>query len=73
MLLSILYTCIFSFQQGYTSDNGHFATFSLICVHIFLFSYRHGHIDVVKVLVEANCDVNIKNTDGEAPLHFACK
>ena len=38
-----------------------------------LFSYRLGHIDVVKVLVEAKCDMNIKNNEGEAPLHFACK
>ena len=51
---------------AYTSHFAHF----FIDVYI-LFSYRLGYIDVVKVLVEAKCDVNIKNNYGEAPLHCA--
>ena len=32
-----------------------------------------NHIDVVKLLLEYNADLNAPNTDGHTPLHIACK
>ena len=35
---------------------------------------RQGHLDVVRCLVnDAHCDPNVKNKDGETPLHLACR
>jgi ankyrin repeat protein len=28
----------------------------------------HGHIDIVKLLVQANCDISIKDSDGYTAL-----
>ena len=32
-----------------------------------------GHTDVVKVLLQHGADVKVKDTDGQTPLHKACK
>jgi ankyrin repeat protein len=32
-----------------------------------------GHTDVVKVLLQHGADVQAKDTDGQTPLHKACK
>ena len=34
---------------------------------------RHGYLEVVKCLIQRGNDVNIKNNDGSAPLHYACR
>jgi ankyrin repeat protein len=37
-------------------------------------AYQHGHLDIVRLLIEANANVNVKTPDNEAktPLFMAC-
>ena len=34
---------------------------------------RHGHLDVVKYLIQRVNDVNVRDNDGLTPLHYACR
>ena len=41
---------------------------------LFLQYCRNGHLDVVRYLVtKANCNTNVRNNNGETPLHKACR
>ncbi|CAI8009202.1 Ankyrin repeat and KH domain-containing protein mask, partial [Geodia barretti] len=33
----------------------------------------NGHIDIVRLLVEANADLNLPHKDGFTPLYVACQ
>jgi hypothetical protein len=36
------------------------------------FTYRQGHMDVVRLLLKNGADINATNEYGKAPLHLAC-
>lgn len=40
-------------------------------VHLTVFLHWIGHLNVLKVLIEKNADVNAKDLGGETPLHLA--
>ena len=37
------------------------------------YASKHGNADVVKLLLDQNCDVNVKNSAFMTPLHYACQ
>ena len=47
-------------------------------IHFAIYPYTHlhreGHFDIVKCLItEGHCDVNIDDSSGDTPLHWACR
>jgi len=43
-------------------------------VALFLFSYRYGHLDVARYIVQQEPTLTeMKNHQGDTPLHYACR
>ena len=40
---------------------------------LFHYAALHGHLDIIRMLINFGCDASIKGWRGWTPLHFACK
>ena len=65
-------TCMFEFCVDYSKSAE--SDCVVYCKCLFFKYCSNGHLDVVRYLVtEADCNPNVRDNDGETPLHWACR
>ena len=74
------FSCMSNLNLGLTSNELsstqlHFLTYCVsyqILVSVLFSSYNHKDI-VIWLVNEGHCDPNVRDSDGETPLHYACR
>jgi hypothetical protein len=77
--LAVLMTCVMPVFMLFANDNlmcfdimhGHQAEFRDTAVRALNVAARNGHVQTVRVLLEADVDVNGRDDNGNSPVHSA--